>query len=507
MGGPGAIVPKGKGERARMNLSVRTPVGVALGLCAVARRSRLRSFFSTSTARGRGVAGAWSMAILTSGFAWALPDIAIAQEGPPAVAADRLNVFLSCEGQHCDPEPYRTRITWVHWLDSPDSADVRVSMSSEPAPEGGTAFVLDFEVSENIEGEPDQLFFRSNPDDSEQDALNGIATTMAVGFARYSAIAGFREFVVVRATRRPGIDPRERIVSPQEVDDPWNLWVFTVGGRGNFSGSDTRTTRRLSYNFSANRTTPTWKLSFSGRGNINTQEIERADGSIFESDEKDFNLNVGITYALADHWSVDLSSLIAKLPRFNQDFHFGLTPGIEYSIFPYEEATRRTLTFRYTIGPTFRNYDEETVYNTTQEILWEEEGQIRATMRQPWGDLSVTATGSHYMDDFEKNNLSLRGNLSFRIVRGLSFNVGGDVSRVRDQVYLSNQGVTDEEALLRLRQRQSFSDKSLNFGLSYQFGSIYNNTVNNRFSGIGFGGGGGRGGEGGGGGGGGGRGG
>jgi len=30
-----------------------------------------------------------------------------AQDTGPAVATDRLNVFLACEGQSCDPDPYR----------------------------------------------------------------------------------------------------------------------------------------------------------------------------------------------------------------------------------------------------------------------------------------------------------------------------------------------------------------------------------------------------------------
>ena len=62
----------------------------------------------------------------------------------------------------------------------------------------------------------------------------------------------------------------------------------------------------------------------------------------------------------------------------------------------------------------------------------------------------------------------------------LKFNASGNVSWVTDQLY----GVTDEEALLRLRTRRSAFNKSLNFGFSYQFGSIFNNTVNNRFDGL-----------------------
>jgi len=36
--------------------------------------------------------------------------------------------------------------------------------------------------------------------------LDGIATTLAIIFARYAAIAGFREFAVIRDARRAGLD-------------------------------------------------------------------------------------------------------------------------------------------------------------------------------------------------------------------------------------------------------------------------------------------------------------
>jgi hypothetical protein len=41
--------------------------------------------------------------------------------------------------------------------------------------------------------------------------------------------------------------------------------------------------------------------------------------------------------------------------------------------------------------------------------------------------------------------------------------------------------VTDEEALLNLRTRQSDFNYGFSFGFSYRFGSIYNDVVNNRF--------------------------
>jgi hypothetical protein len=63
---------------------------------------------------------------------------------------------------------------------------------------------------------------------------------------------------------------------------------------------------------------------------------------------------------------------------------------------------------------------------------------------------------------------------------------------VQDQIYLSARGATDEEALLNLRRQATDRESSFSIGLTLQFGSIFNNVVNNRFRGIpGFGGGGG----------------
>jgi len=73
--------------------------------------------------------------------------------------------------------------------------------------------------------------------------------------------------------------------------------------------------------------------------------------------------------------------------------------------------------------------------------------------------------------------------LSFRVTRGLDLNVGASYSRVRDQVFLPGGDLTDEERLLELQTQQTDFEKSLNFGFSYQFGSIFNNVVNNRFPG------------------------
>jgi hypothetical protein len=121
---------------------------------------------------------------------------------------------------------------------------------------------------------------------------------------------------------------------------------------------------------------------------------------------------------------------------------------------------------------------------------------LQISQRQTWGDASLTVRGSHYLHDFDRNNLEVSGNISFRITRGLDVNFGGSYTLVADQLYLPFEQLTDDELLTGVRS--AFTDKEyfVFFGLSFQFGSIFNNVVNNRFSGAGggfgnFGGGGG----------------
>jgi hypothetical protein len=104
-------------------------------------------------------------------------------------------------------------------------------------------------------------------------------------------------------------------------------------------------------------------------------------------------------------------------------------------------------------------------------------------------------SGSHYLHDLDRYNLEVRGDLSFRVTRGLNVNFGGNYTFVADQLYLPYEEPTDEEILTGIRRIATDKEYGLFVGMSFQFGSIFNNVVNNRFPGGGGPGGGGGGGN------------
>ena len=229
------------------------------------------------------------------------------------------------------------------------------------------------------------------------------------------------------------------------------------------------------------RVAPTWKWNFGGSWNRRVNETLLSSGTTFSSTQVEWRAGSQTAYAVAAHWSLGFNTSFAKLPRDNQELRARVTPALEYSVFPYEEATRRSLTAQYSAGPVYRDYKEATIFGELEETRYEESIQLRFTQRQPWGDASATVTATHLLDDIDKHNVVLRGDLSLKVVRGLRLNVSANSSWVTDQIYISAGGVTAEEILLNLRTRESDFNYGISFGFSYRFGSIFNNVVNNRF--------------------------
>jgi len=68
-----------------------------------------------------------------------------------------------------------------------------------------------------------------------------------------------------------------------------------------------------------------------------------------------------------------------------------------------------------------------------------------------------------------------------RVFKGLSLTLNLEAARINDQLNLRKGELSEAERLLRLREQATGYEVQTGIGLSYTFGSIYNNIVNPRF--------------------------
>jgi hypothetical protein len=207
-------------------------------------------------------------------------------------------------------------------------------------------------------------------------------------------------------------------------------------------------------------------------------EIEE---EIISTDRNSSNFTSLVVKSISDHWSVGGSLFLRTSTYNNLNFKSELMPGIEYDLFPYSESTRRQLRFLYRVGHSYANYTDTTIYDKMEEHLWLHSLDIAYQVVQKWGTIDVNVGYSNYLHDWSKNKLDFGGYISLRIAKGLNVSISGNYSIIHDQLGLVKGGVSPEEVLLRIRELETQFSYYTSVGISYTFGSIYNNVVNPRF--------------------------
>ena len=406
---------------------------------------------------------------------------AAAQAKPGAeIRGNALRVFLDCNTFPCDSDYFRTEVEFVNWVRDRTLAQVHLLLTGNQTAGGGRLFSLDFIGLQELDGEDDQLTFTSLGTDTEDEVLGGLSQVIAAGLARYSTIIGQPAAFEILAAEQPELET-ERLVRVDQVEDPWNFWVFEVSTRIDLDGEETERQRRYRGSFEARRTTETWKSEFEWFANFRRDERELEDGSLSVDDRTNWRSDVLQAYALADHWSLGAISGAGASTRRNQTFGAYVAAALEYSFFPYVDAPRQSLTARYELRLQYFDWEEETIFFETEELRPLHQLRLQLFQRQPWGESRVSIDGRQYLHDLGKWSVSLSGDLEFRIVRGLELEVEVDLEFIEDQLFISREGLTDAEILLGRFERPTDMTYGVSVGLSFEFGSIYNNVVNNRF--------------------------
>lgn len=390
-----------------------------------------------------------------------------------------LRVFLDCQQMYCDMDFYRTELAFVDHVRTRQDADVHILVTRQPTGGGGGEYTAAFIGLRHFAGRRDTLRYYARQDNTDDATRRGLARLFTIGLLRY--VAGTPVADRIAITYAP---PKAAEGQPaSKPHDPWDYWVFHTRANGFFQGESSSNSIDVSGGLSANRTTEAWKLSLSLNAAYSENHFDIDSVTTVKSTSKNYSANALGVRSIGGHWALGAIASASRSTYSNQARALRFAPGIEYDVFPYAETTRRQLTLRYNIGVNAFKYDEETIFLKTRETLFDESLTASLDSRQPWGSVSVSLEGAHYLDDFSKNRLQLFSNFDVRIFRGFSVSFFGSVSRVRDQRYLPAAGATPEEVLLQRRALATSYRYFGSVGLNYTFGSIFNNVVNPRFGG------------------------
>ena len=269
-------------------------------------------------------------------------------------------------------------------------------------------------------------------------------------------------------------------VEEEVVSDKWDNWVFELETRPRFESEESRKEFSFWNSFEANKITPEWKIEI-GFDHRLTRLKYFEDSIPVINDKTQVQFENLVVKSLGEHWSAGVKTELLTSTYNNAKFNANIFPTIEYNLFPYSESTHHQLRFAYGIGVSFNQYNDTTVYGKIRENLGQQQLQVAYQIQEKWGSVNVAIEGSNYLHDFTKNRLELDGSVSIRIIKGLSFSVRGSVARIHDQLSLVPDEPTLEDILLQLQEMASAYNIDGGVGLTYTFGSIFNNIVNPRF--------------------------
>jgi hypothetical protein len=378
---------------------------------------------------------------------------------------DALNVFMEAS------DYIRKEIPFVNYVRDIKDAGVYIISTYQITGSGGSQHTF-FLVGQNENsGMRDTISFFSSPDETQDEIRIKEVRTLKMGLMRYVAKTPLSKYLKISFS-----EPLSETVS----SDKWNSWVYKASFYGYLDGQQSYKSSYLNGSVSAGRITKDWKINLAARYNYSIDKFD-IDGDIITSDNNSKSFSSLIVKSISDHWSYGGSFFLGSSKYSNLDMSLNIMPGIEYDLFPYSESTRRQLRLLYSAGYYYANYTDTTIYNKTKEGHLQHSLSAAYQVVQKWGSIDISMQYSNYLHDWSKNNLSIYGYLDLRIAKGLSVNFGGSASMIHNQLGLVKGGATTEEVLLRRKELATQFQYFTSFGLTFTFGSIYNNVVNPRF--------------------------
>lgn len=396
----------------------------------------------------------------------------------PASSAP-LSVYLDCEFQGCDFDYFRTELTMVNWVRDRQVADVHILVTTQSTGSGGREYSVNFLGLRQFAGLVDTLKYVSPPAATEDERRKGLARVFRAGLVRYLARTPAADRVTISYKADSSASAQTKPKS-----DRWNYWVFRTSLNGSTNGEKTYNSFNLYGNVNADRVTERWKTRLNGYQQYNQSEFEIDPAQPkFVNIQRSYGGSILQVKSLTQHWSAGMRVNLSSSTYNNSRRVIRLFPAVEYNLFPYSQSTRRQLRLEYNAGWATYAYRDTTINDKLEESMPLQRLVMTLATREPWGSIDIGSAATSYFNGRGEYRIGTFSELSLRLFKGFSLNGFGEYTMIRDQFALAKKNFSPAEILTRQFQRGTGYRFFGFFGLSYTFGSIFNNVVNPRMSG------------------------
>ncbi|QCW99273.1 DUF481 domain-containing protein [Aggregatimonas sangjinii] len=414
---------------------------------------------------------AFSVAVQPKGNLLFLIFLFFAIQQMRAQEESSIKLFVECS---CEKSYIQQEIAFLDHVRDQDLANVQLFIYDIANGSGGRTYKMEFSGKGAFANVTKKIDFESNANMTSDEVRKGLVRTIKTGLLKYlvrSNLGNEIEYDIGKA----GLKQLQDI----DFEDPWNNWIFEVYGQAELDKESSRNSFEYEVGFESDRVTEKIRIRTDLELNQSTSEFVRNEET-FTSERFRYSGDGSVVRSLSDHWSAGIFAGGRHDTFRNLDFRYYVTPAVEYNIFPYREVLRREIVFAYKIGYFHNDYIEPTIFGQSAEGIFNHSLDVQVRFRQPWGNVFSRLRASTFLNDFNKNRTQFFGNVSVRIFKGLAVRFAARMELIRDQINLPGGQASLEDVLLQQKQIATDFEVGFSVGLSYTFGSAYNNIINTR---------------------------
>ena len=382
--------------------------------------------------------------------------------------SDKVKVYLNCP---CDGDFIKQNTLLFDYVRDRTLSDIEVFVFEITNAGGGRNYSFEYKGKNDFQNMNNQISIDIPSNLTFVEAREQLLKTFKLGMVYFLQNTPFNNQLEVTFLNEK--------YDLEESTDQWKNWVFEVSGSFNFENEKSIKEEEYNLGFEVDRVTEMWRIR-SDFGISRSVKFFSGDNQNYNSERQSTSFSGSVVKSLSNHFSTGIFGSYLNDTFRNYKSFLNFSPALEYNFIPYSEVLTREITLAYKVGYNFYEYFEKTIYGFLDQKMFNQSLTLNLRYREKWGSIYSYLVASQFLDQPDQNRLTLNNYINLRIVRGLSLRISGNFQLIRDQINLPQGEASIEDLLLRQRQISTNFQNRISLGLSYTFGSIFNNIVNTR---------------------------